>query len=398
MSDRGPVLYRMTPLELAVGWVFGTDAEVAPSADRASPRDLLERQTLEQLRQSPCFVAFSGGRDSSAVLAVATAVARRHGLPLPVPVTRVFPAHADTDETAWQTAVIRHLGLDHWVRLPLHDECDLIGPIAGDVLRRFGVVWPFAAFTSVPVFEVARGGRVLTGEGGDNVFGAHRASVIRHLGAGPLRQRLRAARVLPSAVAPRRMRLRYLRRVARRRTAMPWLRATAHGAASILLAEELAEAPLSWAQSIRRESRRRSWRAGSATIQRIAGTHDVVVVHPLLDDGFLEVLGAWGHRFGPMSRTQIMQDLFGDLLPPPVLARTTKAAFNTTVVGAASRRFAEQWDGGGVDPQLVDVEQLRDAWLASRPHPSSFGLLQGAWLATSDHRLCRVEPHGRDDR
>jgi hypothetical protein len=81
-----------------------------------------------------------------------------------------------------------------------------------------------------------------------------------------------------------------------------------------------------------------------------------------------------------------------------VLARTTKAAFNTTVVGAASRRFAEQWDGVVVDPQLVGVEQLRDAWLVSRPHPLSFGLLQGVGLATSDHRPCRVEPHGRDDR
>jgi hypothetical protein len=61
-----------------------------------------------------------------------------------------------------------------------------------------------------------------------------------------------------------------------------------------------------------------------------------------------------------------------------VLARTTKAAFNAIVVGAASSRFAEQWDGGGRSPQLVDVEQLRDAGLASRPHPSSFGLLQAA--------------------
>ena len=158
------------------------------------------------------------------------------------------------------------------------------------------------------------------------------------------------------------------------------------------------EQPLSWAEAIRRESRRRSWRAGSVTIQAIAEVHDVVVVHPLLEYRFLAAVGAWGHRFCPMSRTQIMQDLFGDLLPLPVLSRTTKATFNTTVVGEASSRFAERWAGGGVDLRLVDAERLRDAWLAPRPHSSSFGLLQAAWLATSDHRPCRMGGATRQGR
>ena len=58
----------------------------------ATPRAAFEAAILPGLRRSPCLVSFSGGRDSSAVLATATAVARREGLPLPVPITHRFPS------------------------------------------------------------------------------------------------------------------------------------------------------------------------------------------------------------------------------------------------------------------------------------------------------------------
>ena len=63
------------------------------------------------------------------MLAAATALARREGHELPVPVTRIYPDLPDTDESDWQRAVIDHLGLTEWVRLELRNgESELLGP------------------------------------------------------------------------------------------------------------------------------------------------------------------------------------------------------------------------------------------------------------------------------
>ena len=95
--------YQLAPLEVATGLVLGVDPRrevVAPRLDVAeSPLRAFERAVLPALRRGPCLVSFSGGRDSSAVLAVATGIARREGLPLPIPVTNVFPGAATTDES-----------------------------------------------------------------------------------------------------------------------------------------------------------------------------------------------------------------------------------------------------------------------------------------------------------
>ena len=101
-----------------------------------TPREALDDAIRSALVHGPCYVTFSGGRDSSAVLAAATALARREGHALPVPVTRIYPDLPDTDESDWQRAVIDHLGLTEWVRLELRDgESELLGPAARDALE-----------------------------------------------------------------------------------------------------------------------------------------------------------------------------------------------------------------------------------------------------------------------
>src|SRR5687768_13796753 len=86
--------YRPTVLETACGVVYGIDANAdrLPEESRfRTAREALEQAVLVGLMRPPCVVSFSGGRDSSAVLAIAAHVARREGLPLPIPVSLRFP-------------------------------------------------------------------------------------------------------------------------------------------------------------------------------------------------------------------------------------------------------------------------------------------------------------------
>ncbi len=131
-----------------------------PELDRAlTPLEALERAVLPGLLEPPCMVDFSGGRDSSIVLATATRVARKRGLSLPVPSTNLFPALPDTHESEWQEIVIRHLGLPDWHRRTFDNELELLGPLATSVMARHGLVAPAAAYVALPALEDAAAAR-----------------------------------------------------------------------------------------------------------------------------------------------------------------------------------------------------------------------------------------------
>lgn len=358
--------------------VFGTVGRVARSGRGVpgSPRTVLEALLVEALQHTPCVVAFSGGRDSSALLALALAVARSHGLQAPVAVTRRYPGDAAADESAWQERVVRHLGVTDWVRLPLDGTCDLIGPLATRVLRRHGPVWPPTVHALVPVLEVARGGAVVTGEGGDEVFGARRVAAVRHL-AGGRRRRHTALRALPYAVGLPSTRRWLLRRSA---PVHRWLTAAAqHEVTRRRVAEQVSE-PLSWRRSVRLLGARRAWTHGAATMQLLADDYAVTLHHPLLDPVFLDAHAASGSVVGPLTRSEAMRRLFADLLPDDVVRRRSKATFNTTLFGRHSRAFAADWSGAGVDPDLIDADGLAAAWAGHVPDGRTYALLQHIWL------------------
>jgi asparagine synthase (glutamine-hydrolysing) len=74
--------FRTTPLALASGVVWGRDpaaSPLPPAPPGVTVRAALEAVMVRALHRPPCVVSFSGGRDSSAVLALATHVARREG-------------------------------------------------------------------------------------------------------------------------------------------------------------------------------------------------------------------------------------------------------------------------------------------------------------------------------
>ncbi|MDP9453288.1 MAG: asparagine synthase-related protein, partial [Actinomycetota bacterium] len=147
---------------------------LAPIEATLSARAALEEAIRGRLTVGRCVVAFSGGRDSSALLAVAVHVARRDGLPLPIPATLRYREAPKAEESVWQERVIRHLALDDWARIEVDDEHDYLGPVAQPVLRRHGVLWPPYFHSYQPLMALAPGGVFMTGMGGDNLFAGWR--------------------------------------------------------------------------------------------------------------------------------------------------------------------------------------------------------------------------------
>ena len=71
----------LSGFEIATGMVFGAvdDRSPLPRSGRLDPLEALEHELLPALLRPPCMVSFSGGRDSSAVLAVAVSAYTARG-------------------------------------------------------------------------------------------------------------------------------------------------------------------------------------------------------------------------------------------------------------------------------------------------------------------------------
>jgi asparagine synthetase B (glutamine-hydrolysing) len=371
-----------TPVEVFTGMPLGVhkEEEALPEVpDGLTPRGALEEVALEAVKRPPCLVSFSGGRDSSAVLALAAAVARREGLPLPVPTTYRFPGVSEADEKNWQELVVRHLDLEDWRRTEVTDELELIGPEATAVLRRHGVLLPLNAYSHAPFLREAAGGSLLTGFDGDGLFAAwrwHRAARIRSRRTRP---RPRDVLSVALASAPRRMRIAWVFR----RTGpgpLPWLRPHVERACRRAWAAEVAGAPARWDRRVEWFARRRPLVLTRLSLSLLAEDAGTRLLHPLADPRFLATVARDGGRSGASTRTDWMRSLFADLLPERVLLRSDKADVGAAHWGERTRRFAEEWDGSGVDDSLVRVEVLREAWKTKAWLSAT--LLQVAWLSS----------------
>lgn len=331
--------YRPTPLEVASGLVFGfAPPEPLPAPQIAlSARQALEQAILPALLRPPCLLSFSGGRASSAVLAVAVLLARREGLELPVPTTNRLD-DVGRDETAIQERVIVHLGLTEWVRLDFSDELDLVGPVAMRVLRDHGLLWPFHTHFSRPPIEWASGGSLITGLGDRNALGEPGALLRRD--PGPLRWLRPAAQV----------------EVRKRWTADAGSRPPA------------SEQRFAWWRRLRQVT------LEIESLRRVGAELRVEVCHPLIDPIFSTALGA----LPPHRRSAT--GLFGDLLPGEFLALRAAPPRERAFWRSHSRGFVENWQGEEVDTSLVDIDVLRHQWSLPRPDPRTFLLLQSVAL------------------
>jgi len=374
----------MSPVEIVCGHVIGTEGALPPAqSTTVTSRRALEQAVVPALSRPPCVVAFSGGRDSSLVLAVATAVARRDGLPEPVPVTYVFPDDAAADEREWQELVVRHLGIVEWERVTIRDELDLVGPLAAQHLVRDGVLWPATLARDVPLLERARGGAVLDGEGGDEVLGSfeHRVAPLAALLRHPRRLHPALARAALEAVGPARLRARRAERFWGAETT-PWLRPAGRELLLASLAAGERHRPLAFDASVRRVPVQRHHVLAARNRALRAAAFDVEIHSPLVQPEVVHALAREGGRLGPGSRTDVLRAIASDLLPDEVLARRTKADFTDCYFGARTHDFVVDWDGGGVDDRLVDPPELRRLWSSDAQHGLTAPLLQQAWLAS----------------
>jgi hypothetical protein len=379
----------LTSLDVAAGMVLPGPGQararaVRQSADASSlgtPREALERAILPALLRPPCLVSFSGGRDSAAVLASATSLARREGLPDPIPATNVFASEQEADESCWQELLVGHLGLSDWVRIECTDEFDLIGPYAQRVLGAHGLVWPANVHFHLPLLEAARGGALLTGIGGDELYMAARRLRSGAVLSGAVRPRPRDALGLAFALAPRRLR----KAVIARRAALelPWLRPSARRLVIDSLASEAAAEPRRIRDRLAWWQQSRYLKVGTASLGLIARDTDTLIVHPLLSPAFWDAVAIAAGPHGFPDRTEGVRCLFGDLLPPAVVERNSKTSFDKVFWTNRARAFARRWDGSGIPLEWVDAQKLARHWAQSNPSvPSSF-LLQAAWLASA---------------
>ncbi|MGC7101403.1 hypothetical protein ACPZ19_42590 [Amycolatopsis lurida] len=375
--------HQPTWLEIAGGLVLGPSPD-PPRRGGGRPRtpwqaicDLVTPAVLAP----PCYVSFTGGRDSSGLLAAATHVAREHGAPPPVAVTMRFPAVKSADEADWQELVIGHLGVRDWEKVTVDAEAgemDLLGERSLGMLSRHGILWPFNVVLYSRVFDaVPDGGTVITGFGGDGLF-------ERWSWAG-------LADVARGTRKPAGADLRPLGRLLTgRSTAKPatsggiwsphWLRPDARAEFTRVHSADQASAPRSWANWVRWFGRRRWVDVARWSLDRIADGR-IGVLHPYFEPELHDALVRDGGVRGYGSRTAIMEAVFGDVLPERTVRRSTKAqTFAKIAWSVHSKRFLRDWDGSGLDDRVVDPAVLREEWAKPAPDGRSAMLLLALWL------------------
>jgi hypothetical protein len=371
----------LTPLERAVGTPLGVEAGTAPvePSTRETPWNALVEAFASVLAQPPVLLAFSGGRDSSLLLAAAVECSHRHGLPPAVPITYRNAAAPEMEEDAWQQLVIEHFAVADWERVDGLDELDFLGPIAREAIARHGVRFTPNGHFVVPLARRVRGGTLILGLGGDELFAGwrwrERADVLA-----------RRARPAPSTIgtvllggAPRPARRAFFSL----RTAgldAPWLTAETRRLLAVAAGEEQ-DQPLRWDRFVGWSVARRRLTVTLDTLHSLVRGEGAQLSLPFLDPRFLSALAGAGGAHGWSGRAETMAAVADGHLPRQTIERRGKAVFDEVYWGGESRRFAERWSGALPRPDLVDARRLRDEWLGERPRYRAALLLQLAWQA-----------------
>lgn len=227
---------------------------------------------------------------------------------------------------------------------------------------------------------MARHGCYLTGIGGDEIFQLSERNHLGALLAGHERPRRRHLRTAALAVLPPGARGRYYRRDM---PDLPWLKPDTSKELKRLLARDHACQPI-WNSADLLDDfwRSRGRLALTSTLASYAASCGTELVHPFEDHRFLRAVARAHPRTGWLKREDAMRDLFGDLLPDPLIFRRSKARFSQPFFSASSRDFVASWSGQGLDTSVVDVDRLMQAWSQPVVDARSYSLVQAAWCAS----------------
>lgn len=286
----------LSALEAVAATPLGGRARSAPALAKTAqdPIAAVAAAIEGALDAGPPAVAFSGGRDSSLLLAVATRVCRRAGIEPPLPVTLCMPsAFAETDERGWQERVLKHLKLPDWHRIPITGELDLIGQYARRHLLRDGLLFPANAHSVVPMLEATGRRCLIVGAGGDELLSPQQWWSVHDLLGRRRSPQQRDLVRLTAAAIPRPLRGLTRRSWAAELNALKWLRPAAKARLNISLRMGFEE-PVRWRTAVRDAAARREVVLPLRSMQRLAGASGQNVLAPLLDPVFVGALAATG--------------------------------------------------------------------------------------------------------
>ena len=384
-------LVRPSEIETLAGVPLGRTIGAKQTRDpnvQLSPADALVKVIAGIVaRNHRCYVEFSGGCDSSLVLAATVKACRSSGADDPIPVTFRFPGLPETDETEYQSLMVARLGLRDWVVLDDSTGAfDVLSPSAQESIRTHGVFFPGTFHNRAHVFRDLGPSALLTGEGGDEILGRRRLTDVRDAARAVVR-RNRAARAVRQAVlsvSPRWRRVQTIERAVERGWAADWIVDT-NIRRKILrtIALEDAQEPLDPRRYMAYYNSLRRMSVTDHNCRTYAQAYDVEWHAPLGDAAFTNALLGAVPRTRYYGRSELLASFFSELLPTELLLRRDKTHFTRAFLGVHTRVFANGWNGSGL-PGGASVEWLSHHWRTeSEIHGGTILLLQQAWLAST---------------